>query len=355
MIEETKSEFMGKVQTVLGVIEPEALGITLTHEHFLFDARFYFEEPSDPKEKELAYQPVTLANLNWCIHHHHGNLDALVWDDEQLTIQELMPFKEAGGNTILEATTRGFGRNPQALKRISQATGISVIMTTGYYVAASHPPSVKSMSEEEVAEELVREVTVGVDDTEIRAGFLKAACGNSPKIEADERKVMRACVIAQRHTGAPMGVHNTRPSLIEKEIEILGEAGANFKRTIFIHSGEFEHYENIFPKILQTGCYIQFDTFGSGEVSVVPHPGYAYLPNDSGRCDMILQLIEQGYLERILISQDTYTKPSHVSYGGTGYAHILLNAVPLMRQKGISDEQIHTMMVENPKRLLQFV
>lgn len=354
MIDEKVSRIKGKIQTVLGIIEPEELGITLTHEHFFFDARFYFQEPVDPKEKHLAYQKVDLENLDWCIHHHHGNLDALVWDDEQLTIKELILFKNAGGNSILEATPRGFGRNPEALKRVSKATGINVIMTTGYYVAASHPPSVTTMSEDEIVEELVREVTIGVGNTGICAGFLKAACGNSPKIEPNERKVMRACVTAQRRTGAPMGVHNTRPSLVENEIEILGEAGADFKRILFIHSGEFEPYKDIFPKILSTGCYIQFDTFGSGEKSTVPHPGYAYLPNDAGRCDMILRLINQGYLERILISQDTYTKPTHVSYGGTGYAHILVNATPLMRQKGISDEQIHTLMVENPKRLLQF-
>lgn len=342
-----------KAQTVLGLIDSKELGVTLPHEHFLIDTRFYFEEPTTPGEKELAYQSVNLENLNWCIQHPKNNLDAYLWDDEQLTIKELMLFKEAGGSTIVEATPHGCGRDPLALVRISRATGVNVIMTTGYYVAVSHPPSIEKMSEEEIAGELVRDITVGVGDTGIRAGFLKAACGNSPRIEENERKVMRACAIAQKRTGALMGVHNTRAAFVEEVIEILGDAGADLSRTILIHSGYLAPVKKLCSKMLQTGCYIEFDRFGS-ERGFIPAPGDPYPQNDCATCDMILQLIDQGYLERILLSQDVFMKQDHVSFGGKGYAHILTSTVPLMRHKGITDKQIYTMMVENPQRAFSF-
>ncbi len=101
-------------------------------------------------------------------------------------------------------------------------------------------------------------------------------------------------------------------------------------------------------------AYLEFDGFGTAELGLVPAPGFEYQLNDAQRCDMILKLIAQGYLKRILVSQDVWIKTRCNLYGGAGYAHILLNALPLMRHKGISDEQIHTILVENPRRFLAF-
>lgn len=354
-----KAEMAGKAQTVLGPIDVESLGITLPHEHLLADSTFLFVEPANDAEKVLAHQPVSLKNLSWVLHHLFSNIDNLRLLDEQMTIDELMPFKQAGGKTVVEMSVRGLGGDPLGLVRISRATGIHVIMATGYYIAMAQPKTLVSMAEEEVADQLVRDVTTGIGNTGVHAGYIKAACGgagvSSARIEEIDRKVLRACALAQRRTGAPLGIHNMRKDLVAEIMDILCDAGADLNRTVMIHADRWGVGPAIFPKLLQAGCCIELDGFGTAELGLVPGPGFEYQINDVQRCDMILRLIAQGYLKRILVSQDVWIKTRCNSYGGAGYAHILLNAVPLMRHKGISEEQIHTLMVENPRRLLAFV
>ena len=354
----TKTEMVGKAQTVLGSIDANSLGVTLTHEHLLLDATFLFVEPTEANEKVLAHQPVCLENLSWVLHHLFSNLDNLRLDDEQTAINDLMLFKRAGGNTIVEPSIRGLSGNPLGLVRVSQATGVNVIMATGYYISMTYPPTLAAMTEEEVADELVRDITAGIDGTGVRAGFLKGAYGGagpfSTGIEDSDRKVMRALALAQRRTGAAIGIHTLRKDLVAEIIEILSEAGADLNRIILIHADRWGPDPLIFPKLLQAGCYVEFDGFGTAELGLVPAEGFDYQINDAQRCDLIIRLITQGYLKRILVSQDIFLKNRYQSYGGAGYAHILLNAVPLMRHKGISEEQIHTILVENPKRILAF-
>lgn len=352
-----QSEIVGKVQTVLGSVDGSSLGITLIHEHFLHDSTCYCVEPTSDIEKALVHQPVSLKNLNLVLYNLRCNLDDYRWEDEQLIIKELIPFKSAGGKTIVEQSVRGMAANPEAAMRISRATGINVIKATGYYVAISHPTSVASMTEEEIAESLVRDIEVGMDNTNIRAGLLKAACGGpgSVKVEENECKIMRACALAQRHTGAAMGVHIMQPELSLDVIDILCNAGADLNRCIIYHTDRWGSDPLILPRLLQAGCYIGIDGFGTDERGIAPGANYAaYRINDTQRCAMIVRLITQGYLKHILISQDVWKKNNHTTYGGTGYDHILLHTVPLMHHMGISDEQISTMMVENPKRVLTF-
>lgn len=355
----TKTEMVGKIQTVLGPIDAESLGITLTHEHILHDATFLFVEPTDASEKALVYQPISLKNLNWILHHQVSNLNNLKLDDEQMAINELLLFKQAGGGTIVEASIRGLAGNPLGLLRISQATGINIIMATGYFISMTYPSRLAVMTEEEVANELVQDIMVGIGDTGVHAGFIKCACGGTwlfptKQIEGSDRKVMRACALAQRRTGAAIGVHTLRKDLVAEIIEILGDVGADLTRTVLIHADRWGSDPLILPELLQAGCYAEFDGFGTSELGLIPAEGFDYQINDAQRCDLILRLIAQGYLKRILVSQDVFLKTRWTNYGGVGYAHILLNAVPLMRHKGISDEQIHTILVENPKRVLAF-
>jgi len=129
-----QTELTGKAQTVLGVIDADALGVTLPHEHLLVDASCYFVEPTEASEKRLAHQPITLENLYWVKRHLLGHLDDLLSLDEQMAIKEALFYKWAGGDTIVELTNIGIGRDPLALARISRATGLNVVMGAGYYV-----------------------------------------------------------------------------------------------------------------------------------------------------------------------------------------------------------------------------
>lgn len=352
-----KSELAGKAQTVLGIIEGEDLGVTLPHEHLVDDGRVFFIEPSEASDRCLAYKPVSLEILSWLRYHPFENLDNLQLLDEQEAIDEAMLFKKAGGNTIVDVTNVGLGRDPKALARISRVTDLNIIMGSGYYVGASHPPEMSSKAEEEITEEIVRNITIGVGDTGIRAGII-GEIGCTWPLQDNERKVLRAAAHAQQLTGAPVNIHPGRKEEALFEIvKVLADAGADLNRVIMSHVDIRIHDHSERCKLAKTGCCIEFDTCGwEGLLRVSFTPDlFVDLPNDTQRIYDILKLIDEGYLNQILISHDICKKGHRVRYGGWGYVHIYNYVVPMMLKRGITNEQINTIMVENPKRLLCFV
>ena len=342
----------GKAQTVLGPVDVEELGITLSHEHLFADQTRDFMEPATITEKNFAYQPITLENRWWVAAHHMSNMDNLAFWDEELIIKEVSYYKLAGGKTIVCLSNNGLGRDPLALARVARATGLNVIMGSGYYTANTHPADMDNKSEDEITDEIVRELTLGVADTDIRAGII-GEIGCSWPLTANERKVLVAAAKAQRLTNAPLNIHPGRdPKAPPQIMEILTGAGADLSRTVISHIERTMRNPDDHLRLAETGCYLEYDHFGfesyfQREIALVD------MPNDHQRVDEIIKLIEHGYLGQILIAQDICLKMRLRSYGGHGYDHILRNVVPLMRSKGMSSEQINTLIVENPKRLLQ--
>ena len=344
----------GRAQTVLGQIAAEELGITLPHEHLFADQTGVFMEPATITEKKLAREPITLENRWWIAAHHLSNLDNLSFWDEELIIKEVSYYRRAGGRTIVCMSNDGLGRDPLALARVSRATSLNVIMGSGYYMANTHPSGMGKKTEDDITDEIVRDLTGGVADTGIRAGII-GEIGCSWPLTNDERKTLVAAAKAQRLTHAPLNIHPGRdPRAPAQIIEILNQAGADLSRTVISHiERTLRNPEDRF-RLAETGCYLEYDHFGfesyfQREIALVD------MPNDHQRVNEIMQLIEQGFLEQILIAQDICLKMRLRSYGGHGYDHILQNVVPLMRAKGMSAEQINTIIVENPKRLLPFV
>jgi phosphotriesterase-related protein len=357
-----RPKLKGKAQTVLGLVNGDQLGFTLPHEHFLIDCTVDFTEPSKPRDRELARQPVSFENLSWVRSHRFSSLDNLCLDDEQMAISEAMLFKEAGGKTIAEVTPNNAARDPAALRRLAQATGINVIMGTAYYIDESYTPELRrrmdSWTEEDIADEFVRDITIGVDGTGICAGII-GEVGCSWPLTDNERKVLRAAAIAQQRTGAPITVHPGAYDEAPLEIvKVLAEAGADPSRVIIDHMERTIKSHSARFRLAETGCYLEWDRFGSdGEYPIVPPftenklPDY---PSDAERLNQIIQLIGEGHLNQILISHDVWIKIELTHFGGQGYAHILNNVIPLMRQKSIPEEYIRTITVENPKRALTF-
>src|SRR5215831_15603470 len=149
----------GHVQTVLGAIAPDAMGITLPHEHLLIDFKVMFAEPAADGDKRRAAEPVSLANLGWVRQHFNASLDNLRLTDEQVAIDEITLFQRAGGTTVVDPTPPGLARDPLALARIARAAGLNVVMGSGYYVAASHPPDMDGKSVDDLAREMIADVT----------------------------------------------------------------------------------------------------------------------------------------------------------------------------------------------------
>jgi len=352
------SSFAGKAQTVLGLIDGNGLGVTLPHEHLFIDhAKANFDEPNAASERALAYKPVTLEILSWLRYHLTGNIDNMRLLDEQEAIDEAMLFRKAGGNTIVDVTNIGAGRDPKALARISRATGLNIIMGAGYYLGSSHPAEMSDKTEEEITEEIVRDITVGVRDSGIRAGII-GEIGCSWPMHDNERKVLRAAARAQQITGAPLNIHPGRKKeAVFEIIELLADAGADLSRVIISHlrTRISEHSERC--KVAKTGCYIEDDVFGwEGHAPLsLFQEDFIDVPNDTQRIYDIMRLINEGHLNQILISHDICFKAWRVRYGGWGFAHILNYVVPMMLQRGMTKEQINTILVENPKRMLCLV
>ncbi len=351
-----ESELSGKVQTVLGLIDGKDLGVTLTHEHLLIDGKCVFSEPEGASERALAYERVDWHNLSWLRYHPYENLDNVRLLDEQEAIDEAMLYKRGGGRTIVDVTIIGIGRDPNTLARISRVTGLNVVMGSGYYTATSHGPEISAISESEITKEIVRDITMGVGGTGIRSGLI-GEIGCSWPLHDNERKVLGAAAKAQQQTGACLSVHPGRNRKAPFEIiGILEQAGADLSRVIICHIDARVRDHEGRLQLLKKGSVLEYDLWGwEGHFPTYwTADDYMDLPNDTQRIYEIRQLIEEGYVNQIILSHDICCKTRRVRYGGWGYAHILNYVVPMMRQRGITQEQIDTMMVSNPRRLLIF-
>jgi len=351
------SKLAGKVQTVLGVIEGEDLGITLPHEHLFIDGKSIFTEPQSASERALAHEPVDWHNLSWLRYHPYENLDNMQLLDEQEAIDEALLFKKAGGQTIVDVTITGINRDPKALARVSRITGLNVIMGSGYYTASSLGPEMAAKTEAEITAEIVRDITVGVGDTGIRSGLI-GEIGCSWPLHDYERKTLKAAAVAQQKTGACLTVHPGRNRKAPFDvIDILGQSGADLSRVIICHiDARIRDHEGR-TQMLKKGCTLEYDLWGwEGHFPTYwTADDYMDLPNDTQRIHEIRRHIEEGYLNQIVMSHDICAKTRRVRYGGWGYAHILNYVVPMMRQRGITQEQIDHIIIANPRRLLAFV
>jgi phosphotriesterase-related protein len=349
-----KIDMTGKVQTVLGAVEGEQLGITSSHEHIIWDMSDYFEEPEAASDKALARQPVSMENLHLIRPRPHINIDNMIQTNEQTAINEVMHFRLAGGGTLVELSQNGLARNPLALASISRTTGVNIIMGSGYYVGLSHPGDMDKKSQEDITEEIIRDITVGVGDTGIRSGVI-GEIGCSFPLTENERKVLRACAIAQRRTGAPINIH---PSIDDEtmleNISILKESGADLKRVAISHVDGFGYSLATRLKVLEHGCSVEYDGFGQAIYHFFYMGRIANAMSDIQKITDIMELIEKGYLNQILLAQDLCFKCCLATYGGYGYAHLIKNLIPFMKAKGMTEEQIHALMVDNPRRFLEF-
>src|SRR5262250_3353623 len=203
------SPLAGQVQTVLGSVAPDAIGIALPHEHLLIDFKVMFAEPAAAGDKGQAFEPVSLDNLGWVRQNFNANLDNLRLLDERTAEDEIRLFQRAGGRTVVDPTPKTLARDPLALARIARATGLNVVMGSGYYVAASHPPDMDQKSVEALAREMIADVTVGAGESGVRAGLL-GEIGTTHPWAANEQRVLRAAIAAQRETGAPLMIHPGR-------------------------------------------------------------------------------------------------------------------------------------------------
>ena len=361
-------DLAGKVQTVLGTIAPEELGITLPHEHLFADITTLVEAPDEASLRARAYQPVSLENLGWVRYNYFRNFDNSVLNDEDTALSELDLFRRAGGGTIVDVTTVGIGRDPIALARVARASGVNIVMSTGWYVDPTHPPSVSAASDEELVNRMVTEIREGAVlerpsapghdvtrsdvHTDVRAGVIKIGC--TYPLTVDEKRVIHAAAEAQRQTGAAITFHVGRDDRSAEEIiGVLKEAGADMEHTVLGHLELRIELLETLDRVAASGCFLEFDMFGH-ESSYFPN-AKRDMPNDAQRLDLLEHVKELGLLDRLLISHDICNKHRLSRYGGHGYAYIVECVAPRMRaERGFTEAEVRTILVSNPARALAF-
>ena len=199
----------------------------------------------------------------------------------------------------------------------------------------------------------MRDIRDGVGQSGVRAGVI-GEVGCSWPLTPNERKVLRASGRAQRRTGAPLLIHPGRDEGAPFEIvEVLRDVDADLPRTIIGHIERTLIQRANMKKLAESGCILEFDLFGR-EHSYYKHSPSIDMINDAERLRLLAWLISEGHGRQLVLAQDTAAKTHLVRYGGCGYGHILQNIVPRMRLRGIREQDIHTMLVETPARVLAF-
>jgi len=337
---------MNQVMTVLGAIAPEQLGITLMHEHLLLDATPWFRQRAAMDSAMLTQRTVSLEILGALRNDPFRLEDNCLLDNEQVAIEEVSLFRDRGGQTIVDPTCPAVGRNPHALRRIAEATGLNIVMGAGYYLESSHPPQVKQMSVEAIAQEIEQDIVEGVDG--IRAGII-GEIGISKDFTAEEEKVLRGAARAQARTGVPLEIHLPGwERLGGRVLDVVVEEGADIQRTVLCHmnpSGGDPEYQMALAK---RGAWLEYDMIG---IDFYFAEQAVQSPCDEENAGAIARLKAAGFLDQLLISQDTFVKIQLVRYGGTGYAHILDYFVPRLYRHGFTEAEVHQLLVDNPRRV----
>lgn len=334
----------GHVMTVLGPIPAVALGVTLPHEHILNDCRCWWHRPTDSARQHLATEPVHQGIIGELRMDPFVNLDNCALDDEPLAIAELLAFKHAGGASVVDPTCRGIGRNPAALHRIARATGLNIVMGSGYYLQSSHPPSLAGMSIDAIADEIVAEAIDGIDG--VRIGLI-GEIGVSADFTPDEEKSLRGAARAQARTRLALMIH--LPGWFRlglRVLDIIEEEGADPRHTVLCHMNPSFADPAYQMACAARGAFIEYDMIG---MDYFYADQQVQCPSDEEAAGAIERLVAAGFGHRLLLSQDVFLKMMLTRHGGFGYAHVLRHFAPRLRRHGVPETAIRAMLIDNPK------
>ena len=351
---------MKKILTIRGPIDPTEVGPTLMHEHLIVDLSCNFVHPADASARSHLHAPVTIEMLALLRRRPFSvTLDNMVLGDEALACEEVARFHDEGGQTVVDATCIGIGRDPRVLHRISRASDLHVVMGAGCYMENSHPDWVRDASVEQLTEIFARDVAVGVEGTPFRSGIIgEIGTSGVPKgshekdgdITAQEEKVLRAAGRAARATGVAVSVHlDLRGQGAFRIIDILQDEGVEPQRMVMGHMDlvpDLDYHR----AVLKRGAVVEYDCFGR-EYYTDELGGLSW-GHDSWRVAALTTLVNEGYVEQLVLSQDVALKMDLCKYGGNGYGHVLRTIVPWLRREGVTDDELVTMLVENPRRIL---
>ena len=286
---------------------------------------------------------IKLAD-GYTLMHEHLTIDLMPGDlgqaDFDLLCRELTELYTFGIRNIVDLTNQGMGRDPDVLRALASATGINIISSTGYYLEAYMPSDIRTRPAEELTAEAVRELTWGIDQEGYTAGVIGEIGWSAPEAGKLERNVWEAMSIAAAKTGAVISTH---PSIGPQQIpqaEFLIKRGIKPEKIVIGHA-EFYPTDEALLALLGLGVNIGIDMIGQNGQD-----------RDKYRADMVVMLRDRGFLSQVTLSMDLCNREDLRQYGGFGYAYLFESFLPLLRDRGITEDEIKQMLWRNPKRIL---
>ncbi len=287
------------------------------------------------------------TGYTWVHEHLHidlsgfkNNLDCRL-DQYDLICQEMKDLRALGVSNIIEMTNRYMGRNPQFMLDLMRDTGINVVACTGYYQDAFFPEHVAARSVEQLAQEMVDEIVIGIDGTELKAGIIAEIGSSEGVITPLEEKMFIAAARAHIETGRPISTHTSFSTMGVEQLVLLQAHGVDLSRVTVGHCDLKDNLDNIL-RMIELGAYVQFDTIGKNN----------YYP-DEKRIAMLHAIRDRGLLSHVMLSMDI-TRRSHLkANGGNGYDYLLTTFIPQLRQSGFSQADVDMMLRDNPSKFFQ--
>ena len=315
------------VQTVRGPIATADLGVTLMHEHV------------------FVLSPEIMANYpeGW------GEEDVR----EQAAVDKLTALKAAGVDTIVDPTVIGLGRYIPRIQRIAARTDLQIVVATGVYTYNDVPmyfhfsgPGTALNGPEPMVDMFVRDITDGIAGTGVKAAILKCAT-DEPGVTPGVERVLRAVAQAHRATGVPITTHthaHTRRGLEQQRI--FTEEGVDLSRVIIGHSGDTTDLDYL-EELVAAGSYLGMDRFGLDNIL-----------SFGDRVDTVARMCERGHANRMVLAHDASCYIDWLPEAAVPvvlpnwhYLHIHRDVLPALRQRGVTEEQITTMLVTNPRAI----
>ena len=304
------------VQTTQGPLPASGRGVVLPHEHIFTDLR----GPTTPG---------------------YGQADA---DD---VVRVMKPrLTEAVGQGVglmVECSSIGVGRNVPALRRLAEESGLAVVVPTGVYGRANYaPPEYRSMSEDDLTALFIKELREGIEDTSVRAGFIKIATSDTGMTKLEET-ILRAAGRAAVATDAAVASHTVSGSTAKKQVDILDSISPAI-RFIWVHA-QAERTRKWHRDLAARGVFIELDALGWS-------PG-----EDTAFITAIKELVVAGYADRILLSHDAGWYQPGQPNGGTQkpYTYLTKTFVPKLRNAGVDPAVVQMITEENPIRAFAFL
>jgi phosphotriesterase-related protein len=289
---------------------------------------------------ELGDGPVLVhEHLQIDLSHNKGPETVLGPSDAEDIIADLK--KTAGDHNVRaigDLSVPGSGREPRALRRIAEQSGVAVVCATGFYWDPMPAPAAEG-TKESVRDTMIAEIRTGIGDTGIRCGVIKIGTDVGEQSTAVER-VFRAAALAARETGAAIITHTSTPDQGQWHVDVLEDEGADLGRVLISHQHTAKNFADIVA-LTDRGVYVGFDQIG-----------FAKGPTPAQIADLTRQMCEHGLAKQLIVSSDVARRVRLHRHGGTSYGTVFSQFVPLLRELGVTDAQIKTLLFDNPRRLL---